>query len=321
MFKVIRVSPGDEVIIPSLTFIAPVNAISYMGAFPIFMDSDDYYNIDSEKTIDFIKTNTIIKNGFSYNKITNRKISAIIPVHVWGNACDLDDLVIICNERNIKIIEDASESLGTVYNAGDHDTKHTGNIGILGCISFNGNKIITTGGGGMIITDDEELALKAKYLTTQAKDDPINYIHNEVGYNFRLTNIQAALGLAQLEQLPLFLRRKKEIYNLYVNSFNDIDGLEFQITPRYADNNHWINIIKLDEKKYGKGLEKILQKFELNNIQVRPVWRLNHQQIPYCNSETFRIENSPKLVSNSLCIPSSVSLNIKDIQKVVSILK
>ena len=198
------VSPGDEVIIPSLTFIAPVNAISYMGAFPIFMDSDDYYNIDSEKTIDFIKTNTIIKNGFSYNKITNRKISAIIPVHVWGNACDLDDLVIICNERNIKIIEDASESLGTVYNAGDHDTKHTGNIGILGCISFNGNKIITTGGGGMIITDDEELALKAKYLTTQAKDDPINYIHNEVGYNFRLTNIQAALGLAQLEQLPLF---------------------------------------------------------------------------------------------------------------------
>ena len=108
---------------------------------------------------------------------------------------------------------------------------------------------------------------------------------------------------------------------MYVNSFNDIDGLEFQITPRYADNNHWINIIKLDEKKYGKGLEKILQKFELNNIQVRPVWRLNHQQIPYCNSETFRIENSPKLVSNSLCIPSSVSLNIKDIQKVVSILK
>ena len=172
------VKPGDEVIVPTLTFIAPINAVAYNNATPVFMDADNYYNVDIEKTIEFIKTETVYKKDFTYNKITDKKISAILPVHMWGNACWLDELYELCRERNIVIVEDASESLGTFYNDGKFKSKHTGTIGKLGCISFNGNKIITTGGGGMILTDDEALAEKAKYLTTQAKDDPIRYVHD-----------------------------------------------------------------------------------------------------------------------------------------------
>ncbi|MBT6113361.1 MAG: aminotransferase class I/II-fold pyridoxal phosphate-dependent enzyme, partial [Candidatus Marinimicrobia bacterium] len=202
------VQQGDEVIAPTLTFIAPINAIAYNGASPVFMDADDFYNIDPVKIIRFIENETKFKDGFSYNKSSGNRISAFVPVHVWGNACWLDKLVNICAERNIAIVEDASESLGTRYTRGNFKDKHTGTIGKLGCISFNGNKIITAGGGGMILTDDDELAQKARYLTTQAKDDPIKYLHHEIGYNFRLTNVQAALGVAQLEQLPSILEKK-----------------------------------------------------------------------------------------------------------------
>ena len=204
------VLPGDEVIVPTLTFIAPINAIAYNNASPVFMNADNFYNLDAGKTISFINNETVFKDGVTYNKSTNVKVAALLPVHVWGNACWLDELTELCRERNIAIVEDASESLGTFYKEGKYKGKHTGTIGKLGCISFNGNKILTTGGGGMILTDDEKLAEKAKYLTTQAKDDPIRYVHDEIGYNFRLTNIQAALGVAQLEQLPAILKRKKE---------------------------------------------------------------------------------------------------------------
>ena len=212
------VLPGDEVIVPTLTFIAPINAIAYNNASPVFMDADNFYNLDAGKTISFINNETVFKDGFTYNKSTNVKVAALLPVHVWGNACWLDELTELCRERNIAIVEDASESLGTFYKEGKYKGKHTGTIGKLGCLSFNGNKIITTGGGGMILTDDEKLAEKAKYLTTQAKDDPVRYIHHEIGHNFRLTNVQAALGVAQLEQLSGFLDRKRDIYRQYVES-------------------------------------------------------------------------------------------------------
>ena len=209
------VNENDEVIVPTLTFIATVNAIVYNRAKPLFMDADNFCNIDKDKTIEFIKNETLMKNGYTFNKKTKKRISAIIPVHVWGNAANLDELVLLCKERNIKIVEDASESLGTNYINGSLKGKHTGVIGELGCLSFNGNKIITTGGGGMILTNDAKLASKARYLSTQAKDDEVRYVHNQVGYNFRLTNVQAAIGVAQMEQLPKFLDRKREIYSKY----------------------------------------------------------------------------------------------------------
>jgi len=316
--RLIGVEPGDEVIAPTLTFIAPINAVSYNNAKPVFMDVDNYYNIDAEKTEEYIRNKTVFKNGFSYSKTTNNKISAIIPVHVWGNACQFNGILELCEERNISIVEDASESLGTFYKKGKYKGKHTGTIGKLGCISFNGNKIVTAGGGAMILTDDKALAEKAKYLTTQAKDDPIRYIHNEIGYNFRLTNIQAALGVAQLEQLPEILKKKKEIHHSYKKEVKKVDGLSISDTPAYASNNHWINLLQINNDIYGEDKEKLMQRLKENSVQARPVWQLNHAQKPYKNCQTYKIEKAVKLLSNSLCIPSSSNLNDEDLNKVIS---
>jgi len=315
------VMSGNEVIVPTITFIAPVNAIVYNGASPVFMDADKYYNVDADKTISFIENETIFKDGFTINKRTNKKISAIVPVHVWGNAAWLDDLVPLCEERNITIVEDASESLGTFYKEGKYKGKHTGTIGKLGCISFNGNKIITTGGGGMILTNDQELAKKASYLTTQAKDDPVRYIHNEIGYNFRLTNIQAALGLAQLKQLSKFLKRKKEIYQNYAQAIGKIDGLALVNVPDYAKNNHWMNLLKIKSATYGVDREKLMVLMEENGIQTRPVWAMNHLQKPYQDCQTYRIQLAEQLVERSLCFPSSTGLCDDDLDKIISSLK
>jgi aminotransferase in exopolysaccharide biosynthesis len=314
------VEPGDEVIVPTLTFIAPVNAIAYNGAIPVFMDADQYFNIDVEKTIDFISNKTVFKNESTYNKTTNKKISAIIPVHVWGNAVWMAKLVSLCEERNIAIVEDAAESMGTRYINGEHSGKHTGTICLLGCLSFNGNKIITTGGGGMILTDDADLAEKAKYLTKQAKDDRLRYIHHEIGYNFRLTNIQAALGVAQLEQLPRFLERKGEISHQYQNALKGVDGLSIADVPNYADNNHWMNVLQIDNAVYGEDRDSIMQRLEKNRIQTRPVWALNHLQKPYKDCQSYKIEKAEDLVNNSLCLPSSTNLSDEDLNKVIDIL-
>ena len=318
--RLVDVQPGDEVIIPTLTFIAPVNVVTFNCASLVFIDADNYYNIDIDKTIQFIENATVYKNGFTYNKTTNNKISAIIPVHVMGNASHLHELVPLCRDRNITLVEDASESLGTIYLSGPLKGKHTGTIGQLGCMSFNGNKIITTGGGGMILTDDEKLAEKVHYLTTQAKDDSIRYIHDEIGYNFRLTNIQSALGVAQLEQLPVILKRKKDIYDHYQSEIEKIDGLSISKVPDYADTNHWMNLLQIDNKVYNEDREVLMNRLEGKGIQTRPVWKLNHEQKPYKDCQYYKIENANNLVRNSLCLPSSSNLSNENLNKIISIL-
>lgn len=313
------VRSGDEVIAPTLTFIAPINAIMYNGAIPIFMDADEYYNIDSDKTIEFIKTKTTFHNGETYNRKTGNRISAIIPVHVWGNAVWLDDLAELCEERNIAIVEDASESLGTSYIKGKFAGKHTGTIGKLGCISFNGNKIITTGGGGMILTNDSSLAEKARYLSTQAKDDALRYIHDEIGYNFRLTNIQAALGVAQLEQLPEFIKKKKVIHAQYTEEFNKPD-VNLAPSPAYADCNFWLNSAQVQGNMGMDEVERLMGKLTLANIQARPIWALNHLQKPYLKNQSHEIKHAIKLWNTTISLPSSVSLEKDDISRVVSVI-
>ena len=315
------VQSDDEVIIPTLTFIAPVNAIAYNKARPLFMDADKYYNIDAEKTIDFILHETYFKDGFTYNKATKNKISAIVPVHIWGNAVWQDELVLLCKERNITIVEDASESLGTVYTSGDYKGRSTGTIGTLGCLSFNGNKIITTGGGGMILTNNKEFADKARYLTTQAKDDAVRYIHNEVGYNFRMTNIQAALGVAQLEQMQDFLKRKRQNFSQYQFALSKIDGLSLAAVPDYANNNHWMNLLQIDKEVYNKDWEKIMLRLKENGIQTRPVWTLNHMQKPYQKYQRYKLERAEKLINKSLCLPSSTNLTDNQIKTVITLLR
>lgn len=318
---IVGCEPDDEVIVPTLTFITPVNVVRYLNAHPILMDCDDYYNIDVEKTIQFIKEETRFIDGFSYNKITERRISTIIPVHVFGNAVNLEPLIEICTERNIKIVEDATESLGTVYKKGTLAKKHCGTIGDVGCLSFNGNKIITTGGGGMILTDNSHFTEKAKYLTKQAKDDPVRYIHNEIGYNYRLTNIQAALGVAQLEQLSKYLEIKKNNYKLYEEAIDQIEGVHLAETPDYAQSNYWFYCIQIENEKCGKNRKGLMNYFLEHKVQTRPVWYLNHLQKPYKECQNYIIEKAFELFEKTLNIPCSVNLSLKDIRRVIYLIK
>ncbi len=314
------VNQGDEVLVPTVTFIAPINAVRYVGAEPVFFDCDDYYNMDISKLARFLEEETVRKDGFTFNKKTGRRIAAVIPVHVFGSAVLMDDLVGLGEEYNIKIIEDATESLGTVYVSGRYAGKHTGTIGEFGCLSFNGNKIITTGGGGMILTNNEEFAQKAKYLTTQAKDDTMRYIHHEIGYNYRLTNVQAAIGVAQLEQLPKYLEIKKQNYQRYQEKLTGSKGLTLAPVPEYASNNHWLYALQFDPEEYGKSKEELLDLLNRNGIQARPLWYLNHWQRPYQNCQSYQVEKAVKLFETTINIPSSVSLTEEQIDKVVEVL-
>lgn len=313
--KVLGISNNDEVIVPTVTFIATINAIRYNNASPVFLDVDNFYNIDVTKFIKFIDNQTYYKDGFTYNKSTNNKIKAVLPVHVWGNAVDLNKIIKICKEKNIKIIEDASESLGSKYNSGPLKNKFTGTIGDIGCFSFNGNKIITAGGGGMIVTNDKLLAEKSIYFTSQAKDDHLNFIHDEIGYNYRLTNLHAAVGLAQIEKVNEILIRKEEIFNFYLEFFSNNDKINLVPRPDYATNNHWLNIIRFKNFNY-LDLKKIITYLNENCIQVRPIWQLNHLQKPYKNDEFFDIVNATKLIENSLCLPSSPGMSNDDLKRV-----
>ena len=314
------VKNNHEVIVPCLTFIASINAIKYNLADPIFMDVDDYCNIDENKTIEFIENYTYFKKGKTYNKKTNKIISAVLVVHVWGNAASFFKLQKLCKKKNIKIIEDASESLGTIYKKEFFKGKHTGTNGLLGCISFNGNKIMTTGGGGMILTDNKRLAEKARYLISQAKDDAFTFTHNKIGYNYKLLNLNAALGIAQLKKIKLFIKKRYLIHSIYKKKINKIKGLNIISTPSYAKNNHWLSIVRIDLKQYDKTLTQLQNIFLSQNIQVRPIWKLNHLQLPFKNNQTFKIDNATKIVKSCLCLPSSFNLTLKDQNKIIKLM-
>lgn len=314
------VGPGDEVIVPTVTFIATVNVVRYAQAIPVFMDCDDFYNLDAGKTREFILQETVYKDGHTYNRASNRRISAVMPVHVFGNAAWLDELLPLCRERNIKVIEDAAESIGTVYTAGTMKGRHTGTVADLGCLSFNGNKIITTGGGGMVLTDDPSLAAKARYWTTQAKDDEARFVHHEVGYNYRLTNVQAAIGVAQMEQLPGFLEVKKKNFDAYKRCLGPVAGLSLAETPGYARNNHWMYAMQIDAGLFGRDRERVMADLAKQGIQTRPLWHLNHRQRPYQNCQHFRITRAEELWKTTLCLPCSTNLSEADVEHVVQML-
>ena len=316
--RVAGVRQDDEVIVPTMTFIATTNATKYLKANPIFIDCDDYYNLDVKKVVSFIKENTYFKNNFSYNKRTKKRIPAIIAVHVAGNAVDLFPLIKICKKKNIKIIEDAAGALGTFYSEGKLKNKHAGTVGDIGCLSFNGNKIITSGGGGMILTDDKKTANQALYLSTQAINDKINYIHHDIGYNYRLTNVQAAVGLAQIEKINFFLKKKKKLYNFYLKELKNIKNVNFVLAPRYAKNNHWMMSIAL-KKNHEKN--KLINFLFKQKIQARSIWLPCHMQKPYKKFEKYKIRNAEKLFKKTVNIPCSTNLKLSEARKVVKKIK
>jgi dTDP-4-amino-4,6-dideoxygalactose transaminase len=285
------------------------------------MDCDDFYNIDIAKTIDFIKQETVFKNGCTVNKSTGKRITAIIPVHVYGNAVNMEELLAVCCERNIAIVEDAAESIGTYYTKGRLKDRHTGTIGDVGCYSFNGNKIITTGGGGMLVTNNENLAAKAKYLTTQGKDDAVRYVHDEVAYNYRLTNVLAALGVAQLEQLPEYIENKRRNYMFYRREIDSIPGLHLAEVPAYASSNYWYYCLQIDERKYGMGREKLMAHLSEQGIQTRPIWQLNHLQKPYRYCQHYKIDKARNMLAKTLNIPCSVNISRSELEHVITMLE
>ena len=239
------VKQNELVIAPNITFVASINAIRYMGARPILIDVDeDTWQMDLDLLEAFLLENTTVEKDTCVNKKTNQVVRAIMPVHVLGNMCDMDKLLLLANKYSLKIVEDSTEALGSYYKG-----KHAGTFGLLGTLSYNGNKLITTGGGGMILTDNEELAKKAKHLTTQAKAKADEYFHDEVGYNFRLVNILAAMGVAQMEQLPVFLNKKSEIASYYDSKLSKIEGFFNQKVSKNVNPNLWLYTIKLPDTK------------------------------------------------------------------------
>jgi perosamine synthetase len=319
--KYAGVKAGTEVILPTVTFISPVNAVHYLAAQPVFMDCDGFYNIDEEKTCAFIREETIFRGGKTYNKKTKRPIVALVPVHVFGNAARLDKLVPLCRERNIAVIEDATESLGTVYTKGKYKGKHAGTIGHIGCLSFNGNKIITTGGGGMVLTADKTAAERMRYWSTQAKDDALQYIHDDVGYNYRLSNVHAAIGLGQLNCFSQIKKNKKAHYAMYRDGINDIEGLHIAQQPDYADNNSWMVPLQIDRKRYGRGKDELIRLFRKEDVEVRPLWYLNHLQKPYKHAQAYKIETAYRMLDVTLNLPCGAGLNKNEISHIMRLLK
>lgn len=317
----IGVEEGDEVIVPDVTFIAPVNTVRYVDAHPVFMDCDDYLNIDSDKLARFCEDECDFTGGKLINKVSRARVRAIVPVHIFGNPVNMDRIMDLAEKYGLKVIEDATESVGSYYREGKYAGRKTGTVGDIGCYSFNGNKIITTGGGGMIVTDDPEYAHRADYLTNQAKDDTIRYVHNEIGYNYRMNNIQAAIGCAQLEKIEEYVNIKRKNFSLYKKALDGIEGLDLIGEPPYGFSNFWYYSLLVDKERYGLDREELMEKLDENGIKTRPLWQLNHRQIPYKDCQSYSIEKADYYHERLLNIPCSVGIKTEDIERVLEVMK
>ena len=295
------VKRDDEVITQPLTFIATCNAISYIGAKPIFVDVDlDTMGLSPNSLKSFLEQNCEVKENICINKTTGQTIKACVPMHTFGHPCKIDEIKNICDEWNITLVEDAAESLGSFYK-----DKHTGTVGKIGAFSFNGNKIITSGGGGVIVTDDEVLAKRAKHITTTAKiHHPYEYVHDEIGYNYRLPNINAALLVAQLEQLEKFLFSKRELAKKYKEFFAN-ENITFIEEPKECKSNYWLQGILLDDINQRNEFLDFANK---NGVMSRPIWRLMNELAMFKDCQKTDLKNAKYLEERVVNIPSSVIL-------------
>ncbi len=298
------VAQYDEVLMPALTFIATANAISYCGAVPHFVDSEyATLGIDPVKLRSYLQDIAIIRNGACYNRQSGRRMRAVVPMHTFGHPVDLDEMVAVCEEFQLVLIEDAAESLGSFYKG-----KHTGNWGLVSAVSFNGNKIVTTGGGGAVLTNDEELGKKIKHWTTQAKvPHRWEFFHDAIGYNYRLPNINAALGCAQLEQLPSFVLAKRKVAEQYKQAFMKVKGVTFFSEPAYAQSNYWLNAILLD-RDTAFCRDEVLQAVNDAGIMIRPVWKLMYTLPMYEKCPRMECPVAEDIAKRLLNIPSSANL-------------
>lgn len=301
------VNADDYVITPNITFIATCNSIKYTGADPILIDTDPKsWQMDLDLLEEFLGTETEQRDGHCCYKKDGRRIPVIMPVHVLGNMCDMDRLMALARRHNLVVVEDSTEALGSYYKG-----QHAGSFGLMGTFSYNGNKIITTGGGGMIVTNDEALAKKAKHLTTQAKSDPFEYIHDEIGYNYRLVNVAAAMGVAQMELLPQFIRRKKEIIAFYKKELEGVGDIQFQEVSADVNPNWWLPTIMTEKQK------EVLKILNEHKLQSRPFWMPMNQLRMFANNIFYNKNNYSDFVYHRcLSIPCSTNITDEEIKAV-----
>ena len=310
------ITRGDEVIVPTLTFIAAVNPLTrYVGAEPVFIGCDDSLCIDPDAVEAFCRDHCELREGKLYNKATGAHVKALEAVHVFGNMADMVRLTDIARRYGLVLIEDATEALGTRYTAGPFAGKFAGTIGDIGCYSFNGNKIITTGAGGAVVSNHPDWAEHAKHLSTQAKADMLQFLHDEVGYNYRMTNVQACLGLAQLERLEGFIAHKKELYDHYVEKLDGVKGL--RILPFRTEDvrpNRWFFSLYL--KDAGLDRDTVIAKLQAQGIQTRPVWALIHEQADYPRNEAYALDKAQDYRKYIVNLPCSTNLSLEDCERV-----
>lgn len=313
------VRPGDVVIVPPLTFIAAVNPVRYQFATPVFIDCDDSFCIDPVKLRDFCENEC----QFDGKKLLykGKHIKAVVVVHVFGNMADMVPIMDIAHKYNIKVIEDATEALGTKYIDGAFAGKHAGTIGDFGCYSFNGNKIITTGGGGAVTANNPEVVDHMRYLSSQAKNDPHYYIHDEVGFNYRMTNVQAALGVAQMEELPEFIRRKQKNYERYKNLFQGFELGELKGFREGIDSNKWFYSLEIDRNRVKASMRDIIISLHDKGIETRAIWGLINKQVPYLEEDAYMLEKAPYYATRILNFPSSTQITKEEIEYVVEQIK
>lgn len=308
------VQPDDEVLVSTLSFIAPANAIRYVGAWPVFVDADPvYWQMDVEKLLDFISNGCRWQKGELTNIATGRRVKAILPVHILGHPCDMDPILDVARKYGLTVIEDATESLGATYQG-----RPVGHLGDLACFSFNGNKMITTGGGGMVVTDNFEWAQRAKYLATQAKDDPVEYVHNEIGYNYRLTNLQAAMGCAQLELLDDYVAAKRRIAMTYTDALSEAAGITPMHEASWAASAFWMYTVLVAEDEFGISSRALLRELESSGIQARPLWQPLHLSVAHQKAYGLDCNVSEGIAKDALSLPSSVGLSLEDQRRVTS---
>lgn len=313
------VKPGDVVLVPPLTFIAAVNPVKYQFAIPIFIDCDDSFCMDPVKLRSFCEEECQWDGVVL--KYRDASVKALVVVHVFGNMADMESIMATAEKYNLKVIEDATEALGTKYLEGRYAKKYAGTIGDFGAFSFNGNKIITTGGGGAVTAKEAGTVDHIRFLSTQAKTDPHYYIHDEVGYNYRMTNLQAALGVAQMEELSEFIRRKQRNYELYMKEF---EGYEYGCLMPFrdgTDSNKWFYSLCIDRNRITATMREIITALEKKNIQTRAIWGLINEQKPYEGEETYKLEKAPYYASRILNIPSSTQITEEEIKYVATEVK
>ena len=298
----VGVERDDEVLTQALTFIATCNAISYIGAHPVFIDVDkSTMGLSPDALKEWLVKNTEVKDGQCYNKRTGRRVKACVPMHTFGHPVRIEEIAHVCEEYHIELVEDAAESIGSLYKG-----KHTGTFGKVGAISFNGNKTITTGGGGMMLFNDEELAAHAKHLTTQAKvPHRWEFRHDHVGYNYRMPNINAALGCAQLENLDKFIASKRQLALEYAEYFKNVDDIQFFTEPEDTFSNYWLQAVILKDKD---AQQAFLQQTNDNGVMTRPIWELMNRLPMFEHCENDGLKNTIWFADRVVNIPSSVRL-------------